>query len=221
MAKKQTTKPKRVELTDRQRAFLSAYAMVGIVTAAAEAAGMTRRAHQYAMAETGPRGPIYRRAFKAARKEAIERMEAEARRRAMEGERELVTYLGQPVFVWVKGGVVVPPDTKGAVQEPLYTTKRSDNLLMFSLKGAKPEKYRERIDNQHSGPKGAPIKISVEAMRQELVGNDEFLDFQRSRANPANLHAGLVCPNGQQRQMGNGQASGHAGPQTNGHHKPT
>lgn len=209
------------ELEPRQRAFLAAYTKLGNQSAAARASKLNRRSHAIWMKKEGPNGDAYRQAYQNARLEAIGEMEAEARRRAMEGARDLVTHNGQPVFVWVKNGAVVPEKTKGAKLQPLYTTKFSDTLLMFLLKGAKPEKYRDRVDNRHSGPGGGPIRIGVEALRQELVGNDEYLDFQRSRAIGEHMHAGLICTNGQQRQVANGQAPGTAGPQTNGHHKPT
>lgn len=34
----------------------------------------------------------------------------------------------------------------------------SDTLLIFLLKAARPEKYRERYHTEHSGPGGGPIK---------------------------------------------------------------
>lgn len=35
---------------------------------------------------------------------------------------------------------------------------KSDTMLIFMLKGAAPEKYRERFE--HSGPAGGPIQIA-------------------------------------------------------------
>lgn len=83
-------------------------------------------------------------AFAAAWDEAIEAsrdvMEREARRRAIDG-------VLKPVF---QGGLHV-----GDVQE------YSDTLLIFLMKGAHPEKYRERASFEHSGPNGKPIQFQA------------------------------------------------------------
>lgn len=39
--------------------------------------------------------------------------------------------------------------------------KRSDVLLIFLLKAHRPEKYRETVRNEHSGPGGSDITIKV------------------------------------------------------------
>jgi hypothetical protein len=62
--------------------------------------------------------------------QAADLMEKEARRRAVDGVEE-------PVY---QGGVKV-----GAIQ------KYSDTLLIFLLKGARPEKFRDRSDISFSG----------------------------------------------------------------------
>jgi hypothetical protein len=58
--------------------------------------------------------------------QAGERLEQEARRRAVEGTKKNVYYQGEPCGV---------------------NTEYSDTLLIFLLKGAKPEKYAERVHN--------------------------------------------------------------------------
>jgi hypothetical protein len=66
--------------------------------------------------------------------EAIDRLEAEARQRAVEGvRREKGVYYD---------GVRVATEV-----ETVY----SDTLLIFLLKGLAPEKYRERYDVRHGG----------------------------------------------------------------------
>jgi hypothetical protein len=74
--------------------------------------------------------PEFSRAWDEAVEFGIEELETEARRRA---------YLGvdEPVY---QGGKEV-----GLVR------KYSDTLLIFLLKGAKPDKYRDRQDVHHSG----------------------------------------------------------------------
>ncbi len=68
----------------------------------------------------------FQAALKAAEEVAADRLEAEAWRRAVEGvEKPVGWYKGQP------GG---------------YVTEYSDTLLIFLLKGLRPEKYRERME---------------------------------------------------------------------------
>jgi len=119
----------------KQRACLNAYKETGgNITRAAECVGITRQTH-YDWLESDPE---YVEEFKKAEQEAADRLEEEARRRAVEGWEE-------PVFH--KGKVV------GAVR------KYSDALLIFLLKGAKPEKYKERVANEHSGKVEADVKV--------------------------------------------------------------
>lgn len=73
---------------------------------------------------------VFRQKYMDAQKIAAELHEDEMFRRASEGVLE-------PVF---QGGEFV-----GSVR------RYSDTLLMFGLKGAMPEKYRERVDMNHSG----------------------------------------------------------------------
>jgi hypothetical protein len=68
-----------------------------------------------------------------------DQLEQEARRRAHDGVRK-------PVY---QGGKRV-----GYIQE------YSDTLLIFLLKGLRPEKYRERFE--HSGAGGGPLQLSWE-----------------------------------------------------------
>jgi argininosuccinate synthase len=96
----------------KKRAFLAAYAKCGNVTVAAEQAEISRKAHY----EWMQADPIYAEWFEDAHEEAIQRMEAEARRRAVEGVMKPVFYKGEIVG---------------------YVNEYSDNLLMFNLKAAR------------------------------------------------------------------------------------
>jgi hypothetical protein len=70
--------------------------------------------------------PSYREAFEVARDDAADLLEAEARRRAVEGvEKPTGWHQGKP------GG---------------YVREYSDLLLIFLLKGVRPEKYRDRVE---------------------------------------------------------------------------
>jgi hypothetical protein len=76
----------------------------------------------------------------AALEDAGDTLEAEAWRRAVKG-------VLKPV--WGSGGTGVGTKKVGTVRE------YSDTLLIFLLKGAKPEKYKDR--GEISGPGGGPI----------------------------------------------------------------
>lgn len=120
----------------KKRAFLAAYAECGNVTRAAEIAGVSRRSHVDWMKDES-----YAEAFRAAEEHAADRLEQEARRRAIEGVDEPIFYKGE------RCGVV---------------RKYSDTLLIFLLKGARPEKYRENVRQEISGPDGEPLTIQID-----------------------------------------------------------
>ena len=105
----------------KKRAFLAAFSEVGNITVAAEAADIHRRTHYDWMADDDE----YAEAFHDAKEAAADRLEEEARRRAVQGVEEPVGwYQGSP------GGTI---------------TRYSDTLLIFLLKGVRPEKYRETV----------------------------------------------------------------------------
>lgn len=104
--------------------FLDALAHTGIVTDAARAAHIERKTayDEYA------RNPKFAAAWEAALEQAIEGMEIEARRRAVEG-------FERPIY---QGGELV-----GQVRE------YSDVLLIFMLKAHRPDKYRETTRHEN------------------------------------------------------------------------
>jgi hypothetical protein len=116
----------------RQALFLEAYALDGTIMHAAKRAGINRKTHFRWMKEAE-----YAQRFLAAQEEAADLLEREARRRALVGVDEPVFYKGVQC---------------GAVR------KYSDVLLIFLLKGLRPEKYRERFE--HTGEGGGPIQVA-------------------------------------------------------------
>lgn len=110
----------------KRTAFLAAFAQTGNITAAAKAAGCSASTHYEVWIKQKDYPPL----FEQAQREARDLLEAEALRRATRGTDEPV---------WHKGKQC------GTVR------KYSDTLLIFLLKGAWPEKYRETIDHDHSG----------------------------------------------------------------------
>lgn len=131
--------------TAAQNAFLVAMSLTGNISASARAAGVDRGMHyDWLTFDTE-----YAERFKEAKAEAIEVLETEARRRAIEG---LVTYKftqsGKPIKHPVTG-------------EPYFEHKVSDTLLIFLLKAEAPEKYRDQL--AVTGVQGgAPIKTETE-----------------------------------------------------------
>ncbi len=109
----------------KKKMFLAAYCEVGTVTKAAKIAGITRHTHYDWLANDTD----YPAWFTKAEQQANEKIEAEIKRRAVDGVLKPVFYQGKIV---------------GHVKE------YSDNLLMFYAKGAMPEKYKERISNEVS-----------------------------------------------------------------------
>ena len=109
----------------KKRAFLASFAVAGNVTVACEAAKVPRRTYY----EWTEHDEDFARALTVAREEAAERLEEAARLRAVEGVRREtgVYHQGQLVATEVE-------------------VKYSDTLLIFLLKGLKPEKYRDRLD---------------------------------------------------------------------------
>lgn len=124
-------------LQQKKKAFLAAFAEVGNISRAAELAGIARSNHYDWMRDD----PDYPALFREADQQACDRLEQEARRRAVEGVQK-------PVF---QGGKQV-----GVVQE------YSDTLLIFLLKGAMPEKYKERQHTELSGPGGGAIQTNID-----------------------------------------------------------
>lgn len=92
----------------------------------------------------------------------VDELEAECRRRAV-GYDEPIVYQGKIQGHWVdREGNICSPDNPEAVLVPATVTKFSDNLLMFLLKGHRPEKYRD-------GPgAGKNVPVSPEEMDETI-----------------------------------------------------
>jgi hypothetical protein len=161
----------------KKRAFLAAYRETGNVRLACTAAQIGRSSHYRWQAEDHD----YEVAFEQAKKDAVDVLEAEARRRAVEGWEEPVG--------WYKG------EAGGTVR------RYSDTLMIFLLKGAAPQKYRERMevsgalkgldfsvmtDEQLSRIKAGEHPYVVLAqtravLKGPLVGDSEILQLPRGR----------------------------------------
>ncbi|MEK0313735.1 hypothetical protein [Cohnella sp. 56] len=134
----------------KKRAFLAAYAQTANITQSAKAADVERGLHYVWMQND----PVYAAAFESAKEEAAEYLEQEARRRAVHGVDEPVFYQGEAV---------------GKVR------KYSDTLLIFLMKGAMPDKYKDRVAQEHSGQMRHEVNLeglSEDELRERI--NDEL-----------------------------------------------
>lgn len=128
----------------RQRArelFLVELAQRGNVSAASAAGGMSRNWYYDQRAAD----EAFAAAWDDALETAIDAMELEARRRAVEGvEKPLIGRVGKD-------------------QDGIITTVReySDSLMTLLLKAHRPDKYRERTDVHHSGDIGFKAYVHV------------------------------------------------------------
>ena len=111
--------------------FLNLYARLGTIARAAEACGISRQAHYLWLKDVE-----YAIAFAEAQQMARDLLEEEAHRRAVEGVEHPVFYKGNQV---------------GAIRE------YSDQLLTLLLKGAFPQKYKERVQQETVGDGSAEI----------------------------------------------------------------
>jgi len=118
--------------------FLKEYGSCGIISQAARDSGIDRDWHYKWLASD----EAYAKAFDAAGDEAADNLEAECRRRAVEGVEEPWHYVPA---VYSEGGE--------CVSEARILTKQrySDTMLIFLTKGAKPGKFRERYDGAEGG----------------------------------------------------------------------
>lgn len=131
------------------KGFLAAFRDSANVRLACEAAGVDRST-AYRLRE---REPSFADAWAAAEEESADLLEQEARRRAHEGVRRLKFDRGRLITIPLEdaeGKPVLDKDDK-PVMVPYVEHEYSDTLLIFLLKGARPEKYRERTDVRHSG----------------------------------------------------------------------
>lgn len=174
----------------KKRAFLMAYATTGVMKRACEMSD-TSLATPYT--RQWKEDPEFQRGMEIAREMAAEVLEQEAFRRAVEGVKKYKFHQGnvvrhpeicecghhqnQHVEEQTEEGETIigncaSPDCsigcRAFIGAPYYEHEYSDTLLIFQLKGAKPEKYRERIE--HSGPDGGPIQIqAVQDMSDEAL----------------------------------------------------
>ena len=140
----------------RQR-FINALKVCGNVSEAARSAGVGRTA-LYAHRKADP---AFAADWEAAAELGVEGLEDEARRRAHDGVDEPLTSAKGLIY-----------DADG---HPVTVRKYSDTLLIFLLKGARPERYR---DNVHvTAPANLGITVILEQMRDDRRIAESAADF--------------------------------------------
>lgn len=170
----------------RKRAFLDALAVTGTVTQACEAVGVSRKSF-YNWKQDDKEFASY---LKDAFAEASERLEQEARRRAVQGIEEPIT--NKDGFIWKRdprtGDILLDDDFEPI---PYTINKRSDRLLEVLLKG-NHKKYRDAqaavevdMPDGGGGPDGAGRRITVRFIRSDGEGgvhpdDQELVDADRA-----------------------------------------
>lgn len=124
--------------------FLARYAETGNITRSAEYAGTTRMT----VYKRRKDDPVFDTECIAAYEIAVEAMEEECQRRAFSGFTRDIYWQGEVVG---------------------HETVFSDSLAMFLLKGAKPEKYRDRVSTDNLNTNlNATTEEDVEALREGI-----------------------------------------------------
>lgn len=152
--KKRATRPK----LNRQHVFLQVYAETGDLAAAAKGAKVEPGIHYKWLRDD----PEFRDGFERARNIGLDQLEAEARRRAYQGDPEPVIYQGGLCYERLPNGK----------KKQITVTRRSDVLLIFLLKAGRPEKYRDtwKGEVKHTGTisQGPDLSALSDAQLEQL-----------------------------------------------------
>jgi len=169
----------------KRRKVLAAMARTCNLLRACQIADVDPSTHYHWMRED----PVYAAAFEIAKSRGADMLEAEAVRRAYQGIDEPVFNGGKRAmdFVFNEDGTVkmqtnpdgsLKLDADGLPMPamiPAAVRKYSDTLLIFLMKGAMPDKYRERWTGELTGKDGKPLLdlASVRAFMREDGAADE------------------------------------------------
>lgn len=139
-------------------AFLAALRMTGNITASAHAAQISR----CLVYKRRDSDRAFRDEMADALDEATDTLEAEARRRALEGcARKQFMRNGEPI---------IDPETGDQYVEREY----SDTLLLALLRAHRPQRFRENRSVELSGPNGGPIDVSQMTPEERKARIDEL-----------------------------------------------
>jgi hypothetical protein len=146
----------------KKRAFLVAYCECFNLTEAGQRIGIHRNSHYYWLAHD----EAYQEAFDEAKIVGGETLEAECVRRAFRGCPRQKFWQGQPILVPCDPDHPLAMGLEGGGHVcPYVEHEFSDTLAIFLLKGAMPEKYRERYElRDPDGKVAADLAKVVHAM---------------------------------------------------------
>ncbi len=143
--------PEMVEEDSKKRAFFNALSISGNISEASRNVGMNRITY-YRWKWDSP--AEVEEATNIARDIFADRLESEARRRAIEGVEEPVFFQGEKVG---------------------SKLKYSDTLLIFLMKGERPEKYAERSLNLHHHQGNISLDMTDEELKERIKKLEENL----------------------------------------------
>lgn len=145
----------------KQSAFLAAYAEVGTLTHAADAAACDISSHYYWMENDAD----YPQKFREAQERAADNLEREARRRAVEGVRRYKFHQGEHIMTRCDPDdpeCVATAETDGGETvglRPYYEHEYSNQLLTMLIKAARPERFKDRVDHKHDHEHAGSIQV--------------------------------------------------------------
>lgn len=134
-----------------KQSFLDIYRKIGVISVACDSVqvrigkkDMRGRAHdkfrplsRQQIKRWVDADPEFAAEYQAAHEDAADALEAEARRRAVEGVKKVVLYRGK--------AVKIKPDGKKKA-ETVYETKHSDGLMAVLLRAKKPDEFGEKVE---------------------------------------------------------------------------
>lgn len=134
-----------VRTPKKEAAFLKGLRETGVVSYACKMSGIGHStAYEWRSADEA-----FAKAWDEALEEALDLLELEARRRAHDG------------LIKKKFGKQGQPIIDPATGQQYFEREYSDTLLIFLMKGGRPEKYRERTQTEISGPGGSMPVLNV------------------------------------------------------------
>lgn len=176
-ARRQSLDEKKIEV--KKRIFLQEFRKHGLKGKAAEAAGWKTSTLNYHL----DNDPEFVEAMEEAYEASCDALEAEARRRAVQGDKDLVVQSGKVIYMQ-------DPETGEYIRDPLtgdpipvVKTVRSDRLMETLLKAKRPEQFRENVKVDHAVTGGvllvgAPGLASPEGRAKGLTWEEEAAQQQ-------------------------------------------
>jgi hypothetical protein len=148
----------------KQRVFLEALALTGVIAEACAASG-TPRSTQYEWRQD----PDFKARFDEAMEIAADALESEARRRAIEGTPEPVIHQGQLMHLRNPDGSLKLDENFEPI--PFTVHKKSDQLLVKMLEAKREQFRRQRVEV--TGKDGEPVQQvqTIHVIHVESDGN--------------------------------------------------